>query len=71
MKTELNVKWIKAALVRAAKTFCQTIVAMVGVGSAISEVSWGYVLSCSAVATILSICTSVAGLPEVDKGADQ
>ena len=65
MKTELNVAWIKAAGVRAAKTFCQTIIAMVGVGSAISEVDWKYVLSCSVVAMVLSVCTSVVGLPEV------
>lgn len=72
MKTELNVNWIRAALIRAAKTFCQSIVAMAGVGTAaLHEISWGYILSCSAVAAILSICTSVAGLPEVDKGADQ
>lgn len=62
--------WIKAAAVRAVKTFAQTMVASLTVGAAISDISWGTLLSVSAVAALASILTSVAGLPEVDSGAD-
>ena len=58
--------WIKAAAVRAIKTFAQTMVASLTVGAAISDISWGTLLSVSAVAALTSILTSVAGLPEVD-----
>ena len=58
-------KWIKAAGIRALKTFAQTAVAMVTVGSAISDINWINVLSISAVAAVCSLLTSVAGLPEV------
>lgn len=57
--------WIKAAAVRAIKTFAQTAVGGLAVGMAISEVNWLYLLSVSSVAAILSLMTSVAGLPEV------
>lgn len=60
-------KWLKAAGIRAAKTFCQTAVSMLTVGQALLEVEWIHVLSVSAVAAIVSILTSVAGLPEVDE----
>lgn len=59
--------WIKAAGVRALKTVAQTAVATIGTSAIISEVSWIAVLSASALAGILSLLTSVAGLPEVDK----
>lgn len=62
--------WIKAAAVRAVKTFAQTMVASITVGAAISDISWSTLLSVSAVAALASILTSVAGLPEVDSGAD-
>lgn len=62
--------WIKAAAVRAVKTFAQTMVASITVGAAISNISWSTLLSVSAVAALASILTSVAGLPEVDSGAD-
>lgn len=58
-------KWIKAAGIRALKTFAQTAVAMVTVGSAVSEVNWINVLSISAVSAVCSLLTSVAGLPEL------
>ncbi len=58
-------KWIKAAGIRALKTFAQTAVAMVTVGSAISDINWINVLSISAVAAVCSLLTSVAGLPEL------
>ena len=57
--------WIKAAGIRALKTFAQTIVAMVTVGSAINEINWLNVLSVSALAAVCSLLTSVAGLPEL------
>lgn len=61
--------WIKAAAVRAVKTFAQTMVASLTVGAAISDISWSTLLSVSAVAALASILTSIAGLPEVDSKA--
>lgn len=58
-------KWIKAAAVRAVKTVAQTAVATIGTSAAISSVDWKLVVSASALAGVLSILTSVAGLPEV------
>lgn len=58
-------QFIKAMLIRATKTFCQTAVALVAVGSALTETDWLYVLSVSAGAFVVSCLTSVAtGLPE-------
>lgn len=58
--------WVKAALVRAVKTMAQTAVGMIAVGAAMSEVQWLYVGSVSLTAGILSVLTSLAGLPEVE-----
>lgn len=58
-------KWFKAAGIRALKTFAQTSVATVGTSVIISEVNWIVVASASLLAAILSLLTSVAGLPEV------
>ena len=58
-------KWFKAAGIRALKTFAQTAVATVGNSVIISEVNWIVVASASLLAAILSLLTSVAGLPEV------
>lgn len=58
-------KWIKAAAVRAVKTVAQTAVATIGTSAAISSVDWKLVVSASALSGVLSILTSVAGLPEV------
>lgn len=63
---EYMMKWLRAASIRALKTFCQTAVATVGVSAAFSEVDWFYVLECALLAGLLSVLTSVAGLPEVD-----
>lgn len=64
----MNKLWIKAALVRAVKTMAQTAVALIGTGAVgILDVDWIAVLSASALSGILSILTSIAGLPEVDK----
>lgn len=60
-------RWIHAALVRAAKTFCQTAVATIGTAAAMGDVNWPFVLSASVLAGILSLLTSVTGLPEVEK----
>lgn len=59
-------KWFKCAMVRAIKTMAQTSISMITVGQAVMEVNWLNVLSVSVVAGILSLLTSVAGLPEVD-----
>jgi len=57
--------WIKAAGVRAIKTIAQTAVATIGVSAAMSEVDWAFVASASVLAGILSLLTSIAGLPEL------
>lgn len=59
-------KWFKAAGIRALKTFFQTFVATIGTSMVISEVDWKMVLSASALAGIVSLATSMAGLPEVE-----
>lgn len=59
--------WIKAALIRAIKTACQTTVAMLPVSAMITAVDWRAVLGTAALAFVASIVTSLAGLPEVPK----
>jgi hypothetical protein len=59
-------KWWKAAGIRAIRTVAQTAVATIGTEVLISEVNWLAVLSASALAGVLSLLTSIAGLPEVD-----
>lgn len=58
-------KWIKAAGIRAVKTICQTAVGVIGTSALISEVDWIMVLSASILAGIVSILTSIGGLPEI------
>ena len=58
-------KWVKAAGVRAVKTVAQTFVATIGTTTVMGAVDWKMVLSASVLAGILSLATSVAGLPEL------
>ena len=64
-------EWAMAALIRAVKTFAQTFVGCIAVGAAIHEVDWLHALSVSGVAFVLSVFTSLAGLPEVKKIPDE
>ena len=61
-------KWIEAAGIRAIKTIAQTFVASAGTASVIGDVNWPMVFSASILAGILSVATSLAGLPEVKDG---
>ena len=69
MKTNFK-KWAKAAGIRAIKTVAQTAVATIGVSAVMSEVNWIAVGSASLLAGILSVLTSVAGLPEVTESEE-
>lgn len=62
---ETTKKWIKAASVRAVKTVAQTAIATIGTSAVISDVNWVVVVSASVLAGVLSILTSIAGIPEV------
>ena len=62
---EKFIKWIKAAGVRAVKTVAQTAVATIGTAAVLGEVNWVMVLSASVLAGVISLLTSVAGLPEI------
>ena len=61
----LSKDWCKAAGIRAIKTVAQTAIATIGTGAVLNDVDWVMVASASAVAGILSLLTSVAGLPEL------
>ena len=71
MKNVFTKQWWKASVVRAIKTFAQTAIATIGTTALVlSQVNWWAVLSSSVLAAILSILTSIAGLPEVN-GKDE
>lgn len=59
-------KWFKAAGIRAVKTVAQTGVSLIGVGTVMSDINWKMVLSASILSGILSLLTSLAGIPEVE-----
>jgi hypothetical protein len=59
-------KWFKAAGIRAVKTIAQVAVSMLTVGQAFVDINWGLVLSVSGVAGVISLLTSIAGLPELE-----
>lgn len=62
-----NIKtWMKAAGIRAIKTIAQTAVATIGTSAVLGDVNWVAVVSASVLAGVLSLLTSVAGLPEVE-----
>lgn len=58
-------KWLKAAGIRAVKTMAQTAVGVIGAGTVISAVDWKMAVSAAVVAGVVSVLTSVAGIPEV------
>lgn len=60
--------WARAALIRAVKTFAQAAIALIPVGVTIEAVDWKIVLSTAGLAAVLSLLTSLAGLPESDGG---
>lgn len=62
--------WLKAAGIRAIKTVAQTAVATIGTSALLSQVDWRMVISASILAGVLSLLTSVAGLPEVSDGSE-
>lgn len=60
-------KWWKAAGTRAIKTMAQSAVAAIGASAMITEINWGVVVSATLIAGLLSVLTSLAGLPEVEE----
>lgn len=68
MKKAFTKTWLKAAGIRAIKTVAQTAAATIGTSMVLSEVNWVVVASASVLAGILSLLTSIAGLPEIKEG---
>lgn len=68
MNKEYWGRWAKAALLRAVRTFAQSAVAAIPVAVSIDEVMWLHVIGVAALAAVLSMLTSLAGLPELEEG---
>ena len=66
-KNVINVKWWKAAAVRAIKTMAQSAIGAIGAAALISDVNWIVVLSTAGLSGVISLLTSIAGLPEVEE----
>lgn len=66
-----TMKWLKKAGIRAVKTIAQTAVGVIGAGSVISAVDWKMVASAAVVAGVVSILTSIAGIPEAEAEEDE
>ena len=67
----MSKEWLRAAGIRAIKTFAQSFASMLTVGAAINEIDWKYVASVSVVSAIYSLATSLAGLPEVQNNSSE
>lgn len=63
---KLDKLWFQAAFVRAIKTVAQAMLSMITIGAAFYEINWTYILSVAVVSGLVSLLTSVAGIPEVD-----
>lgn len=66
----LNNAWVKGATIRAVKTFFQTLVATISTATLLNEINWKTAISASILAFVLSVCTSMAGIPEEAINAD-
>jgi hypothetical protein len=71
MKNILTPQWIRAALIRAVKTFAQSAIASIGTTAMMNQVDWEIVFSTAALSAVLSILTSLSGLPEVKEDPDE
>jgi hypothetical protein len=67
MKKVFTMTWLKASLIRCVRTIAQTAIATIGTSAVMGDVNWIMVGSASLLAGVLSILTSLAGLPEVEK----
>lgn len=67
----INTKdWLKASVIRAIKTFAQTAVSLITVGNMVTELNWTSILGISVTSAIVSVLTSIAGIPEVTESED-